>query len=74
MAKSGKAVGAGTIEANTAYRIPAFCDALGISRQRLADMRCRGLPIREDGKYRVIIGSDYIDWARSLPSNTKSGK
>lgn len=74
MAKSGKALSSGTIEANTAYRIPAFCEALGISRQRLGDMRCRGLPIREDGKYRVILGSDYIDWARNLPTNTKIGR
>lgn len=61
---------AGVIHSDRTYRIPAFCEELGITRQRLSDMRERGLKIREDGKYRVIVGKDYLDWCLSLPANT----
>lgn len=67
MGRTPKPVTSGRIDAATVYRIPAFCEELGISRQRLVDMRNRGLPIREDGKYRVILGRDYLEWAATLP-------
>lgn len=57
----------GIIRSEWAYRIPAFCQELGITRQRLSDMRERGLKIREDGKYRIVLGSDYLDWLKTLP-------
>lgn len=65
-----KKPGRGIIHADRAYRIPAFCYEMGITRQRLSDMRERGLAIREDGKYRVIVGQDYLDWLRTLPTGT----
>lgn len=64
--------GSGVIYSDRTYRIPAFCEELGITRQRLSDMRDRGLKIREDGKYRVIVGKDYLDWCLSLPANSVS--
>lgn len=59
--------GSGIISFDCAYTIDAFCREVGVSRGRLSDMRRRGLKIREDGKYRIVLGSDYLDWLKTLP-------
>lgn len=59
----------GVIERGKAYPQHIFCRLLGITRFAVRDMRKRGLKVRKDGRYSLILGDDYLDYLSQRPTS-----
>lgn len=57
----------GLVLPGISYPLKQFIELLGINRNTLIGMRRKGLKVRKDGKYLVILGEDYHEYTKTLP-------
>lgn len=68
-ARPKKTAQSGVIRADEVLTIDAFCARMVCKLSSVAEMRRRGLIVRQDGANRLRIhGQDYLDYVRSLPA------
>lgn len=59
----------GVIRADEVLTLDAFCARMVCKLSSVAEMRRRGLIVRQDGANRLRIhGQDYLDYVASLPA------
>lgn len=58
----------GVIRADEVFTVDAFRARLGCKASTVAEMRRRGLVVRQDGGRLKIHGRDYLDYVASLPA------
>lgn len=63
-----KTAQSGVIRADEVLTIDAFCARMVCKLSSVAEMRKRGLVVRQDGANRLRIhGADYLEYVRNLP-------
>jgi hypothetical protein len=58
----------GVIEAHEMLKMKAFMGRVGCSYAHVRSMIDRGLKVRKNGRYRLILGSDYHEFLSNLPT------
>jgi hypothetical protein len=64
--KPSKDTALGAIQSDSVYPLPVFKKKVGLDAWSLREAKKRGLKIRKIGRRRFIVGSDFIEYLRSL--------